>query len=78
MMMGFIKIISHFLSLTKNEIAVMERSSWVYHENYQTVSDYDAEEMEEYIRDVMTGYLHDGVIYDRTQVNINNCLRSLE
>lgn len=68
--MGFIKLLSHFLQYQKKDIVAMERSSWVYHENYKVVSEYDAEEMEEYIKDVMTGYLHDGVIYDRTQVSI--------
>lgn len=70
-MMGFIKTFNHFLHQHKKDIAIMERSpSWIYRENYQNVSEYNEEDMEEYIRDVMTGYLHGGVIYDRTQVMI--------
>lgn len=69
-MMGFIKLLSFFLSNQRRQIDIMERSSWVYHENYQNVSNYDSIEMEKYIREVMTGYHHDGVIYDRTEVII--------
>jgi hypothetical protein len=71
-MMGFIKLLSFFLSNQRRQIDIMERSSWVYHENYQNVSNYDSNEMEEYIREVMTGYHHDGVIYESCSNLITN------
>lgn len=69
-MKGFTRLLSHFLQYQKKDIVVMERSSWIYRENYKMVSEYNDEELEEYIRDVMTGFLHDGVLYDRSQVSI--------